>query len=364
MSDSDTSPVLPPELERPIFELRAVLCPGAIPNLILVARRVKIWLEPFLYQTLRFGDVPIPRAAAVRHPSFSSTVESFLLRIQSKPSWLQYVRNIRIADCDDYDRLLATLPPLENVWLRRSGYGSDILDISSLRPNLLKRLYIGFPVPAILRRFTSLTHLDVMEVSEDTLRTNEIAQMFASACSLPCLTHISFTSPQFPVAFPVLLEYCPVLQVLLYIDRGKKPIADLKRLTKDPRFVVYRLAPTDNVNLECSQAMTSGLERSNSLRSALWGGFGCTDCEEALGVGLHKEKKPYHYAFSTFLGALTSEHGGHDPVIPFVTALFKPIIEVGLVAWNEHPDAERLKEESRRQDVRYSTDSEEDVQRL
>ncbi|KAJ7604628.1 hypothetical protein FB45DRAFT_1070076 [Roridomyces roridus] len=312
---------------------------------MLVARRVKIWLEPFLYQTLRFGDVPIPRAAAVRHPSFSSTVESFLLRIQSKPSWLQYVRNIRIADCDDYDRLLATLPPLENVWLRRSGYGSDILDISTLRPNLLKRLYIDFPVPAILRRFTSLTHLDVMEVSEDTLRTNEIAQLFASACSLPCLTRTRDPSRvTAPVAITTSDLECGFKASQPCLSMG---ITNAVLEANQNGYPAYEL-----------------LEKCVLSEKVLAALFHYTDCEEALSVGLHKEKKPYHYAFSTFLGALTSEHGGHDPVIPFVTALFKPIIEVGLVAWNEHPDAERLKEESRRQDVRYSTDSEEDVQRL
>jgi hypothetical protein len=37
------SPILPPELEREIFEICAISRPASIPNLMLVAQRVKEW---------------------------------------------------------------------------------------------------------------------------------------------------------------------------------------------------------------------------------------------------------------------------------------------------------------------------------
>jgi hypothetical protein len=37
------SPILPPELERGIFEICAISRPVSIPNLMLVAQRVKEW---------------------------------------------------------------------------------------------------------------------------------------------------------------------------------------------------------------------------------------------------------------------------------------------------------------------------------
>ncbi|KAJ7779897.1 hypothetical protein B0H16DRAFT_727994 [Mycena metata] len=45
-----TAPHLPPDLERTIFELAALSSPGTMTTLILVALRVKIWIELLLYR--------------------------------------------------------------------------------------------------------------------------------------------------------------------------------------------------------------------------------------------------------------------------------------------------------------------------
>ncbi|KAJ7121829.1 hypothetical protein C8R43DRAFT_1136349 [Mycena crocata] len=45
-------PVLPVELEREIFEIAAHSRPRSVPTLVLVASRVKVWVEPFLYRTI------------------------------------------------------------------------------------------------------------------------------------------------------------------------------------------------------------------------------------------------------------------------------------------------------------------------
>ncbi|KAJ6574558.1 hypothetical protein B0H19DRAFT_1254249 [Mycena capillaripes] len=50
--EPDGSPPLPPELERKIFEICTYAQPVSIPNLMLVAARVKEWLEPLLYVTI------------------------------------------------------------------------------------------------------------------------------------------------------------------------------------------------------------------------------------------------------------------------------------------------------------------------
>ncbi|KAJ6459045.1 hypothetical protein C8R45DRAFT_1031331 [Mycena sanguinolenta] len=43
---------LPPELENMIFEIAALARPKQIPTLMLVARRVKCWVEPLLYRVV------------------------------------------------------------------------------------------------------------------------------------------------------------------------------------------------------------------------------------------------------------------------------------------------------------------------
>ncbi|KAJ7803204.1 hypothetical protein B0H14DRAFT_2613653 [Mycena olivaceomarginata] len=51
-------PVLPPEIEREIFELTAQF-PGNAVNLVLVARRTQIWIERLIYETVTLADCEI-----------------------------------------------------------------------------------------------------------------------------------------------------------------------------------------------------------------------------------------------------------------------------------------------------------------
>ncbi|KAJ7906692.1 hypothetical protein B0H13DRAFT_2662708 [Mycena leptocephala] len=45
-------PRLPPELERNVFEIAALSRPTSIPHLMLIAWRVKDWVEPLLYRVI------------------------------------------------------------------------------------------------------------------------------------------------------------------------------------------------------------------------------------------------------------------------------------------------------------------------
>ncbi|KAF8868800.1 hypothetical protein BD779DRAFT_1591568 [Infundibulicybe gibba] len=49
-------PLLPPELERDIFELAARTHRGTAVNLTLVARRVQIWIERVIYEVVSLSD--------------------------------------------------------------------------------------------------------------------------------------------------------------------------------------------------------------------------------------------------------------------------------------------------------------------
>ncbi|KAJ7123569.1 hypothetical protein C8R44DRAFT_875759 [Mycena epipterygia] len=65
MADHSSEPAnskLPPELERQIFEIAAHARPVAVLDLILVAWRVKAWVEPLLYRVIFVdgsGSTPI-----------------------------------------------------------------------------------------------------------------------------------------------------------------------------------------------------------------------------------------------------------------------------------------------------------------
>ncbi|KAJ6517303.1 hypothetical protein C8R47DRAFT_1086929 [Mycena vitilis] len=49
-------PTFPPELEREIFEIAALLHRSSIPSLLRVARRVLSWIEPLLYRVVRLQE--------------------------------------------------------------------------------------------------------------------------------------------------------------------------------------------------------------------------------------------------------------------------------------------------------------------
>ncbi|KAF8902914.1 hypothetical protein CPB84DRAFT_820002 [Gymnopilus junonius] len=67
-------PRLPLDLERDIFELAAAICRPRIPIFILVAQRVRQWLEPMLYTTIIHYDFAIePYALCPPVPSMYYT---------------------------------------------------------------------------------------------------------------------------------------------------------------------------------------------------------------------------------------------------------------------------------------------------
>ncbi|KAJ7438923.1 hypothetical protein B0H11DRAFT_2103436 [Mycena galericulata] len=51
-------PRLPSDLEREIFEWTAIAYPRMILHLFRVARRVKLWVEPYLYRLIYVCDLP------------------------------------------------------------------------------------------------------------------------------------------------------------------------------------------------------------------------------------------------------------------------------------------------------------------
>ncbi|KAJ7645349.1 hypothetical protein B0H17DRAFT_1216056 [Mycena rosella] len=120
-------PDFPVDLERLIFELVALSHPVSIPNLMLVAWRVKNWqvaqslwfsldlrchcdfrVEPLLYRTLVFNVDPIEGLLFCPE-------EAFRMIARAKPALLRgYVRNLLVLHelwADD----IAAFPAMENL---------------------------------------------------------------------------------------------------------------------------------------------------------------------------------------------------------------------------------------------------------
>ncbi|KAJ6571127.1 hypothetical protein B0H19DRAFT_1255125 [Mycena capillaripes] len=72
---------LPRELERMIFEIAALLHPTCILPLMLVAARVKQWVEPFLYRVVLINSPPGQQVLGFHNCSTAI----FTQAIQKKP---------------------------------------------------------------------------------------------------------------------------------------------------------------------------------------------------------------------------------------------------------------------------------------
>ncbi|KAJ6482765.1 hypothetical protein C8R45DRAFT_1150385 [Mycena sanguinolenta] len=103
---------LPTDLERTIFETTTFLAPECIPTLVLVAWRIKVWLEPILYRTLVFrGEtdhlVFFLGTLASKPPAFFAHSTRHLLMVDVDPS---VIRSI-----------LSACSQVENLWAISSG---------------------------------------------------------------------------------------------------------------------------------------------------------------------------------------------------------------------------------------------------
>ncbi|KAJ7140386.1 hypothetical protein C8R46DRAFT_1320283 [Mycena filopes] len=108
-------PILPPDIERLIFEVAASSNLRSVPNLMLVAWRVRDWVEPLLYRVLFLAsDLSGHSGAPILGGFPVLSVERFLCRIAtpSRPGFNvpQAVRHMFIHAAEEvHPDLLATI---------------------------------------------------------------------------------------------------------------------------------------------------------------------------------------------------------------------------------------------------------------
>ncbi|KAJ7123380.1 hypothetical protein C8R44DRAFT_875586 [Mycena epipterygia] len=230
-------PVLPPELEFQIFEICACSRPVLIPKLMLVAWRVKEWVEPLLYRTIALTHSrPIEG-----YPTFTTDIVLSAIRTKGGDFFRDSVRNLFLFSIPEYamKKILSVCIRVENLWAV-----AEDADVSSIMSLCLKQLYVDlFPLFSAIQSghplFAEITHLELMGPDEplDT-------EIWCSTLSLlPRLTHLSFNNVDFISVCLPLLQKCKHLSVLVSLDvrrRAIEPLQDGDALTQDVRFVVIR----------------------------------------------------------------------------------------------------------------------------
>ncbi|KAJ7143894.1 hypothetical protein C8R44DRAFT_141366 [Mycena epipterygia] len=254
--EENTLPSLPLELERVIFELAAWNYPETITIIILVARRVCIWIEPLLYHVVISSGSP----------------ERLLQMMQSKPPEFlrEHVHHLALSSKlfrSDVERILSTCTNIHDLALWTGDTYPGLLSKIS-HPTALRRLSVNLfglfggiedddvligneddnllgagDKYEVLRfgglsSFAHLTHLDVFSSLPEFL--------WPVFGTLPCLTHLSFTDFYFPELIQQTLDTCAVLELVVIIwMQDADPTEETPEIT-DPRFCTISCLQFEN----------------------------------------------------------------------------------------------------------------------
>ncbi|KAJ7726290.1 hypothetical protein B0H14DRAFT_553818 [Mycena olivaceomarginata] len=234
--------IFPPELERKIIELAAHDHPICMPTLMLVAWRVKEWVQPLLYQTLFFGSsYRLKGHLTPRAETFASLIQSST----KPPSFFhQTVRSMFISDYDSLpaaDLILSTCSGVENLSIAGIRQRTALPVLSGLA---LKRLYCNLDdlfgsqekIDFTHELFVRLTHLDLFYFGKILPST------LSGLALIPHLSHLSFQDDDYrshPSAPLTLLQTCSALRVLVSLisRKGDHESIDDTNILAYPRFV-------------------------------------------------------------------------------------------------------------------------------
>ncbi|KAJ7744023.1 hypothetical protein DFH07DRAFT_1063448 [Mycena maculata] len=238
-------PTLPRELERSIFEVSALSRPTTIPNLMLVAQRVKVWVEPFLYHGIILSDMdPVSG-----FPIFSLDV---VLRAidQKPPEFLKYaVKHLFLDVYRRYDARQQTASYLDTVLKACTGITSlvastGLIDNLSTLASLdsLRRLTIDLrevfetnPQNCFAHSlFRNITHLEIIEFPND---------QFTGITLIPHLTHFAFNDAGLCATLRPAFHSCARLTCIILLCGVTAAKTDVvmvvvQPLLEDGRFVI------------------------------------------------------------------------------------------------------------------------------
>ncbi|KAJ6508151.1 hypothetical protein C8R45DRAFT_1068975 [Mycena sanguinolenta] len=181
-------PTLPPELEHGIFETAALACPTSIRTLMLVAKRVKCWVEPLLYRVVFLKSSGNDEAHNLGLPIFTpGTVE------QKPYDCFRHVRHLFIDDTSIHgtllQRWLLACTGTTNLYAQFFYCMPDILPSLSSFTNIRYltvdvRALTGTTIPLPL--FLTVTHLELLDFTDISLE-----RVCPNISLIPQLTHLA-----------------------------------------------------------------------------------------------------------------------------------------------------------------------------
>ncbi|KAF7330030.1 hypothetical protein MKEN_00267000 [Mycena kentingensis (nom. inval.)] len=208
----DPEPRLPPELEQEIFQI-AAQDPESILNLLLVARRVHQWVEPYLYRVIQVSNSPrlsaFLRAMADRNPPFLAAGPRSVF-FEAVPECTEALGQEILAKCPNITRIGLTV-----------NFGGPVALAALAKLHHLQYLTASifrlFPLAEMdgrHRAFARITHFSILD---NPRSTEEEDAIFAVIPDLPVLTHVCFLllARRRSAQIRRLLQMCSRLEILL-----------------------------------------------------------------------------------------------------------------------------------------------------
>ncbi|KAF8657828.1 hypothetical protein AX16_002144 [Volvariella volvacea WC 439] len=217
-------PRFPPEIEQYVFEVAARRSKRQIPSLMLVARRVKGWVEPILYQVVIKG----PESA-------------FKSDLRRRRTLGRHVRSLCLLH-EEYIDHLTFCPNIQNLalWFTPSQPTQAIHTLLSMLT--LRRLSVYFHTlypqfktkhPDFKHRmFAHITHLEILDSDEDW----PDSLVLESLAHMPSLTHLAFDGERSQELCQRIFRRCNRLQVLVVLGIRSDMARSL--VLGDPRVVL------------------------------------------------------------------------------------------------------------------------------
>ncbi|KAJ7670082.1 hypothetical protein DFH06DRAFT_1293976 [Mycena polygramma] len=240
--DATLMPALPSDLEYLIFEVAALLWPRSIPKFMLVAWRVKIWLEPLLYRTIIVLDEPSELEECNKvgtHPlAIESSVFVSVLRTKPPSFFGNSVRQLHLGttclDKTDEADVLSACSNVENLWLAaRSQVTVAALNMPLKRIHCtLDALFGNGAIDFTHRMFASIAHLEIFNAPAAI-----DVEVWSALASVPHLTHLAFNDDDYLPMCLILLRTWTSLRVLAFL-LSRVDLAKAPKLVEDRRFVV------------------------------------------------------------------------------------------------------------------------------
>ncbi|KAF7299799.1 hypothetical protein HMN09_00986000 [Mycena chlorophos] len=254
------SAVLPPELEREIFEVAARQYPEDIPALVLVAKRVHIWIQPMLFRIVRSSNSKIWPVLLQKMDS-----DPELLRNGVRFVCLEHgAAHFKLASQEQLERLLQICTGVVDIgaigthtdyFLPVFGGMENLRRLVASSTDLFGNAPPFEPTHAALSR---ITHLEV--VNQFYFGQEQDCALFDTICHLPSLTHLAITPSLGTTAEPSpweamqgVLDQSPRLKmvVLLWDQYDVRSHFDSvnKSTLKDLRVVAGSFACEDDSNM-------------------------------------------------------------------------------------------------------------------